>query len=103
LRPPLGIYLHFADQDFQIFLRNYTSIPIMAPKTTDARFARLQTDPRFRRPNKKTTTVEIDDRFKDVLESEEFGGKGKGKGKASEGGKLECPVVKRFKLTYSSS
>jgi hypothetical protein len=45
----------------------------MAPKTNDARFARLQTDPRFRRPNKKTTTVEIDDRFKDVLESEEFG------------------------------
>lgn len=61
----------------------------MAPKTTDARFARLQTDPRFRRPNKKTTTVEIDERFKDVLESEEFGGKGKGKGKAkaSEGSK----------------
>lgn len=62
----------------------------MAPKINDARFARLQTDPRFRRPNKKTTTVEIDDRFKDVLESEEFGGKGKGKGKgkASEGGEL---------------
>jgi hypothetical protein len=64
----------------------------MAPKTTDARFTRLQTDPRFRRPNKKTTIVEIDERFKDVLESEEFGGKGKGKGKAkaSEGGKSIC-------------
>lgn len=69
----------------------------MAPKTTDARFARLQTDPRFRRPNKKTTTVEIDERFKDVLESEEFGGKGKGKGKAkaSEGGKLSVSLRRK--------
>jgi len=77
-------------QDFQRFLHNHLQLYTMAPKTNDARFARLQTDPRFRRPNKKTTTVEIDDRFKDVLESEEFGGKGKGKGKgkASEGGKL---------------
>ncbi|WVW83754.1 hypothetical protein I302_105775 [Kwoniella bestiolae CBS 10118] len=50
---------------------------------SDPRFARLKTDPRFRRPKQKNLKVEIDDRFKDVLESEEFGGKGKGKGKAS--------------------
>jgi hypothetical protein len=77
----------------------------MAPKTNDARFARLQTDPRFRRPNKKTTTVEIDDRFKDVLESEEFGGKGKGKGKgkAGEGGKLLTMRCLEVKLTKSPS
>jgi hypothetical protein len=77
----------------------------MAPKTNDARFARLQTDPRFRRPNKKTTTVEIDDRFKDVLESEEFGGKGKGKGKgkASEGGKLLYREIFEAKLILSPS
>ena len=77
----------------------------MAPKTNDARFARLQTDPRFRRPNKKTTTVEIDDRFKDVLESEEFGGKGngKGKGKASDGGKLSDLRSLGVKLMISSS
>jgi hypothetical protein len=77
----------------------------MAPKTNDARFARLQTDPRFRRPNKKTTTVEIDDRFKDVLESEEFGGKGKGKGKgkASEGGKPTTSMSVLVKLIISPS
>lgn len=64
----------------------------MPPKTTDTRFARLQTDPRFRRPKQKNVKVEIDDRFKDVLQSEEFGGKGKGKGKgkAGEGGELGC-------------
>ena len=58
----------------------------MAP-TGDERFARLKTDPRFRRPKQKQLKVEIDDRFKDVLESEEFGGKGtgKGKGKGKEG------------------
>ncbi|WVQ99281.1 hypothetical protein IAU59_006413 [Kwoniella sp. CBS 9459] len=50
---------------------------------SDPRFARLKTDPRFRRPKQKDLKVEIDDRFRDVLESEEFGGKGKGKGKAS--------------------
>lgn len=48
----------------------------MAP--TDARFARLQTDPRFRRPKQKALKVEIDERFKDVL-NEDFG-KEKGKG-----------------------
>lgn len=65
----------------------------MSPKTTDSRFARLQTDPRFRRPKQKNVKVEIDDRFKDVLQSEEFGGKGKGKGKAGEGGELGCVSV----------
>lgn len=52
------------------------------------RFARLKTDPRFRRPKQKQLKVEIDERFKDVLESEEFGGKSKGKGKASDGRSL---------------
>jgi len=47
----------------------------MAP---DARFARLTTDPRFRRPKQKAVKAEIDERFKDVL-SEDFG-KEKGKG-----------------------
>lgn len=48
---------------------------------SDPRFARLQTDPRFRRPKQKALKVELDERFKDVLESEEFGAKGTGKGK----------------------
>ncbi len=56
----------------------------MAP-TTDPRFARLQTDPRFRRPKQKNLKVEIDERFRDVLEGEEFGGVGKGKGKTKDG------------------
>ena len=51
----------------------------MAPKQ-DERFARLQTDPRFRRPKQKNLKVEIDERFKDVLQGEEFSGRGKGKG-----------------------
>lgn len=55
----------------------------MAPKP-DARFARLQTDPRFRRPKQKSLKVEIDDRFKDVLQSEEFGGSSRGKGESTE-------------------
>ena len=50
----------------------------------DPRFARLHTDPRFRRPKQKNLKVEIDERFRDVLESEEFGGKSKGKGKGGE-------------------
>lgn len=63
-------------------------LPTMVP--TDARFARLQTDPRFRKPKQKNLKVEIDERFRDVLESEEFGGGGKqakaaGKGKGRAG------------------
>ncbi len=35
---------------------------------SDPRFARLKTDPRFRRPKLKQTKVVIDDRFKSVFE-----------------------------------
>ncbi|EIW70790.1 hypothetical protein TREMEDRAFT_68226 [Tremella mesenterica DSM 1558] len=45
---------------------------------TDPRFARLQTDPRFRRPKQKNLKVVIDERFREVLESDEFGQGGKG-------------------------
>jgi len=34
---------------------------------SDSRFARLKSDPRFRRPHKKQSKVVIDDRFKHVL------------------------------------
>ncbi|WWD17434.1 hypothetical protein CI109_101875 [Kwoniella shandongensis] len=57
--------------------------------STDPRFARLKTDPRFRRPKQKNLKVEIDERFRDVLESEEFGGKGKGKGKSAAGARVD--------------
>lgn len=53
----------------------------------DPRFARLTTDPRFRRPKQKQLKVQLDERFKEVLESEEFGGAGKGKGKGQGKGK----------------
>ncbi|KAL7421722.1 pre-rRNA-processing protein esf1 [Cryptotrichosporon argae] len=45
------------------------------PPPSDARFARLETDPRFRRPKQKALKVEIDERFRDVLEGDDFGGK----------------------------
>ncbi|KAK4690010.1 hypothetical protein P7C73_g127, partial [Tremellales sp. Uapishka_1] len=69
------------------------------PSVPDARFARLQTDPRFRKPKQKNLKVEIDERFRDVLESEEFGGTGsKGKGK----GKGKLAVDKRGRPLASS-
>ena len=34
----------------------------------DARFARMQTDPRFRRPKRSDTKVTVDERFSDVLQ-----------------------------------
>ncbi|ORY32523.1 hypothetical protein BCR39DRAFT_593015 [Naematelia encephala] len=50
---------------------------------SDPRFARLKTDPRFRRPKQKNLKVEIDERFRAVLESDEFAGSSSnGKGKA---------------------
>jgi hypothetical protein len=61
----------------------------MAP-AQDARFARLQTDPRFRRPKQKNLKVEIDERFKDVLQSEEFGGKAKGAGEDRFSASCRC-------------
>jgi hypothetical protein len=71
----------------------------MAP--TDARFARLQTDPRFRKPKQKNLKVEIDERFRDVLESEEFGGggaqpKAAGKGKGRAGASILPLIYSRF-------
>jgi len=37
---------------------------------SDPRFARLKTDPRFRKPKKKSTKVVVDERFKSVLKQE---------------------------------
>lgn len=39
-----------------------------APQTTDARFARLHTDPRFLRPQRDDSKVVVDDRFKAMLD-----------------------------------
>lgn len=49
--------------------------------SSDPRFAGVATDPRFRRPKQKNVKVEIDERFRQVLESDEFGGQGISTGK----------------------
>jgi hypothetical protein len=49
--------------------------------SSDPRFAGVATDPRFRRPKQKNVKVEIDERFRQVLESDEFGGQGIATGK----------------------
>lgn len=44
---------------------------------SDPRFARLKSDPRFRRLRKKDTKVIVDDRFKEILDTETTKEKGK--------------------------
>ncbi|KAL8898125.1 MAG: hypothetical protein Q9192_002243 [Flavoplaca navasiana] len=44
---------------------------------TDPRFANIQTDPRFRLPSKKTSRVQLDNRFKHVLQDEAFSSRAK--------------------------
>ena len=46
---------------------------------SDPRFARLKTDPRFRKPKKAQNKIVVDDRFKSLLGEEDTGAKGKGK------------------------
>lgn len=50
-----------------------------ATMSSDPRFARLKTDPRFRKPKKQQSKVAVDDRFKSVFEDDKKKGK---KGKA---------------------
>ena len=49
---------------------------------SDPRFARLKSDPRFRRPKKHQSKVVVDDRFKSIFEDDKKQGK-KGKGGAT--------------------
>ncbi|KIJ45262.1 hypothetical protein M422DRAFT_75247 [Sphaerobolus stellatus SS14] len=46
---------------------------------SDPRFARIKSDPRFRKPRKKENKVVVDDRFKSVFENDDTKGKGKAK------------------------
>jgi hypothetical protein len=47
---------------------------------SDPRFARFKTDPRFRKPRKKSNKVVVDDRFKSIFDDDE-GEKRKGTAK----------------------
>ncbi|MCJ1385573.1 pre-rRNA-processing protein esf1 [Xylographa soralifera] len=51
--------------------------PISSASITDARFANIQTDPRFRLPSRKNTHVKIDKRFSRMLRDERFSSKAK--------------------------
>ncbi|PWN18476.1 hypothetical protein BCV69DRAFT_285102 [Microstroma glucosiphilum] len=44
-----------------------------APSVSDPRFNRLQTDPRFLRPQKEASKVLVDDRFRGLLDGKDFG------------------------------
>lgn len=53
---------------------------------SDPRFARLKSDPRFRRIRKKEDKVVVDDRFKSIFDE----GKGKKKDKKGKGKFAHC-------------
>ena len=53
--------------------RNDKSSRQHAPATTDTRFARLHTDPRFLKPQREASKVTVDDRFKGLLDGNDFG------------------------------
>ncbi|KAG1743795.1 hypothetical protein EDB19DRAFT_1696994 [Suillus lakei] len=52
---------------------------------SDPRFARLKTDPRFRRPKKHQSKVVVDERFKGIFDDDKTKLKQKGKGKKKLG------------------
>jgi hypothetical protein len=59
---------------------------------SDPRFARLKTDPRFRRPKKHNSKVVLDERFKGIFDEDKAGKKtSKQKGKGKE--KLGTPLT----------
>ncbi len=68
-----------------------------APKTTDPRFSRVHTDPRFLKPKRDDNKVVVDERFKGLFEEE----KGKKKktdkyGRKVAKGKSDADQMKRF-------
>ena len=67
-------------QGARLLIRSHTStFSTRATMSSDPRFARLKTDPRFRKPKKQQSKVAVDDRFKSVFEDDKKKGK---KGKA---------------------
>jgi hypothetical protein len=56
----------------------YKFVFVLVSAMSDPRFARIKTDPRFRRPKNKQRKVLIDDRFKSLFQDSK---KSKGKGK----------------------
>ncbi|KAL8844789.1 MAG: hypothetical protein Q9176_000889 [Flavoplaca citrina] len=75
---------------------------------TDPRFTNIQTDPRFRLPSKKNSRVQIDNRFKHVLQDEAFSSRAKvdryGRRLPKDAGKKELEKYYSFDgVTRSSS
>ena len=63
---------------------------------SDPRFARLKTDPRFRRPKRKQQKVVIDERFKSVFDQAK---KGKDSAKREQSPSLPLVHTRRALLT----
>jgi hypothetical protein len=51
------------------------SVLFSTPFMSDPRFARLRTDPRFRRPKKHQSKVVVDERFREIFEDDKTKGK----------------------------
>ncbi|KAL8671202.1 MAG: hypothetical protein Q9168_004298 [Polycauliona sp. 1 TL-2023] len=62
---------------FKVAKSSRTSAATHNDQITDPRFTNIQTDPRFRLPSKKNSRVQIDKRFKHVLQDEAFSSRAK--------------------------
>lgn len=78
--------------------RDRSQLLIIFP--ADPRFSNIQTDPRFRLPSKKTTHVQIDQRFAHMLRDEEFSTRAKvdryGRKLSKDAGKRELQKFYRI-------
>ncbi|KAJ1030448.1 hypothetical protein NDA16_001357 [Ustilago loliicola] len=67
-----------------------------APVTTDPRFARVHTDPRFLKPKRDDTKVVVDERFKGLFEDDKSKKKTDKYGRKITKGKSDADQMKRF-------
>ncbi|KAG8908098.1 pre-rRNA-processing protein esf1 [Tulasnella sp. 403] len=69
----------------------------------DARFARLRTDPRFRKPRKDQHKVVVDERFKSLFTEPKGKGKGKDKGDNKSIAKSTAPRIDKYGRRISAN